>query len=375
MRSSNLLNSLFICLFLIVISAPMLDHFFKLAPDISLFENRNLAPKPVSQKKFRFKRFRKQFEPFYNDHFGFRKLLLTAHNRLHFKIFKIADGVVFGSDDWLFLKQGVRSDLKNPIPIIKDLCGDAPFSKHELDQWCNALLTNWLTLKEHGIKYLYLPVPNKHRIYQQKLPKYGRCEPALTRLDQLADHLTKITNYPIIDLRSNFSQYANGQLYFQRDTHWNNRGVFIAYQAIVESITGQLPLRDVSNSFKFVNAHKQGCDLALMTGMDRQVSEPYQAVKLTRRLTRKIPNPYTGIRQRVRAFEQKDKSLSTVLVFHDSFGVGTFSQLISESFSQSIFVEKAVPVIPMDIVDQVKPDIVIHEMVERALLLPYFRDK
>jgi len=373
MRTSWLINGLFLGVFLLVVYAPILDRVFNIAPNIELRENRDLASKPEPQNKFRFKRFRKQFEPYFNDHFGFRKLLLTGYNRLHYSIFKTANGVVFGEDDWLFLKQGVRSDLKNPTPIIKDLCGEAPFPEDELEKWRNTLLTNWFGLKERGIEYVYLPVPNKHRIYQKHLPKYGWCGDAPTRLDQLVDQLTKITNYPIVDLRRTFSESAEQQLYFKRDTHWNDRGVAIAYKNTVDQLGTQLPVRNVSNSLAFIDRRQQGGDLALMTGMERQVSEPYEAIQLSASKTREIKSPLPDVRQRVRAFEQDDKTLGTVLVFHDSFGVGTFSYLIAESFSRAIFVQKAAPAISMEIINQVKPDVVIHEMVERALLLPYFK--
>ncbi len=373
MRISHLINGLFVVIFLVVISAPVLDRLFDIAPEIQLRENRDLAPKPESQEKFRFKRFRKQFEPYFNDHFGFRTLLLTAYNRLHFAAFKTADGVVFGNDGWLFLEKGVRADLENPIPVIKDLCGEALFSNHELEQWRNSLLTNWIALQERGIEYLYLPVPNKHRIYQRHLPKYGRCEPALTRLDQLVDQLTKISNYPIIDLRPTYAEHATReQLYFQRDTHWNDQGVALAYRAIMKKLNGQVLLRDISNTFEFAGRHQQGGDLALMTGMERRLSEPYQAIRLQQFSAREVNKDFPGIRQRVRVFEQDDISLGTVLVFHDSFGVGIFSYLLAESFSEATFVQRASPILRMDIIDRIKPDLVIHEMVERALLLPYF---
>jgi len=371
-RTPWFINGLFVGVFLLVIGTPILDRLFDVAPDIQLRENRNLAPKPETQEKFRFKRFRKQFEPYFNDHFGFRKLLLTGYNRLHYAIFKTADGVVFGNEDWLFLKQGVRSDLENPIPIIKDLCGEAFFPTLELDQWRNTLLTNWFALKERDIQYVYLPIPNKHRIYQEHLPAYGRCGDASTRLDQLVDQLTKITNYPIVDLRDAFLVNKKQQLYFKRDTHWNDRGVAIAYKNIFDQLGAQIPARDISNSLAFIDRRQQGGDLALMTGMERRVSEQYQAIQLLNSKTEEIENPLPNMRQRVRAFERDDQTLGTVLVFHDSFGVGIFSYLIAESFSRAIFVQKAAPVIPMDIVDQIKPDVVIHEMVERALLLPYF---
>ncbi len=277
--------------FLLVVFAPLFDHLFEIAPNIQLRENRNLAPKPETQEKFRFKRFRKQFEPYFNDHFGFRKLLLAGYNRMHYSIFKTANGVVFGADDWLFLKQGVRSDLKYPIPIIKDLCGEAPFSENELTGWRNTLLTNWFSLTERGIEYLYLPVPNKHRIYQEHLPKYGECSDVITRLDQLINQLTKITNYPIIDLRIAFSESVEKPLYFKRDTHWNNNGVAIAYNNIIDRLDGRLRLRDISSQLAFVDRQQQGGDLALMTGMERHVAEPYQAIQLADAKTREIEKP------------------------------------------------------------------------------------
>jgi len=101
----------------------------------------------------------RQLETWFNDHFGLRSKLVSLHDRLEFELLGSSGRVLVGEGGWLFLKRGIRTDIEM-IPIVKDLCGETPFTQTQLDYWASTLERNANELASRGIDYLLVKTMN-----------------------------------------------------------------------------------------------------------------------------------------------------------------------------------------------------------------------
>src|SRR4029077_10039045 len=88
--------------------------------------------------------------------------------------------------------------------------------------------------------------------------------------DQLIAHLAAHSTVPVLDLRPALQQAKPSErLYHRTDTHWNDRGAYVAYAAILSSLTDALPaLRPVSlDAFETRHLRRDGLDLARTMGL------------------------------------------------------------------------------------------------------------
>ncbi len=89
-------------------------------------------------------------------------------------------------------------------------------------------------LKKKGIRFIFLPIPNKENIYHEYLPNPRR--PIF--LKQLIQELKK-RKIETVDLQKTFEdEYRENLtlLYFLDDSHWNAKGVRLAADRMVELI-------------------------------------------------------------------------------------------------------------------------------------------
>lgn len=89
-------------------------------------------------------------------------------------------------------------------------------------------------LRKKGIRFIFLPIPNKENIYHEYLPNAGR--PIF--LEQLIQEL-KNKGIETVDTQKAFEDEVRKNstlLYFPDDTHWNARGVRLAADRTVELI-------------------------------------------------------------------------------------------------------------------------------------------
>jgi hypothetical protein len=88
-----------------------------------------------------------------------------------------------------------------------------------------------------GIKFIFVPVPNKESVYlellaKEKLPVNG--QGFLIKLKKELDNrgVNSIDTYT--NFRSSFR--AGNRIYFADDTHWNNSGIELAAELITNKI-------------------------------------------------------------------------------------------------------------------------------------------
>ncbi|MGA9535349.1 MAG: hypothetical protein WBR24_05530, partial [Desulfobacterales bacterium] len=360
--------------FLYMIYAPLIMTDFSLQTVWSSTEKRRLAELPaLDLKPGTLASFPSRFEAYFNDHFGYRKLFIRRYNRIMKKYFAKSPvpNVLIGKNNWLFYT------FSN---LIDDFVGADPFTQDELETWWSNLehKRNWLA--KHGIRYLFVVAPNKQTIYPEYLPDYLQKDRGQSRLQQLLAYLKMHSDISILDLSAALNEEKKRhRVYYLTDTHWNDRGAYAAYLAIMDRVGQWFPtvLLKQSKIIENKNIPGPGGDLAKMLDMTDTMREENPVLKvqqttcspeINKAVADFMKTPADLIRSK--PFMTKcDTSKLRAVVFRDSF-FNAVVPFIAEDFNRIDYVWKPYDhAIMKELREQQKPQIVIEEMVERFLIL------
>jgi hypothetical protein len=368
-----------IALFLGGLALPHVANLFGWDPPKPGAENRLLASFPELQpKRGVLTAFPARFESYFGDNFGFRPSLVRWHALATVKGLGVSSSrqVALGQESWLFL---------NGEQSLEDYRATEPFSPDELDRWQQVLQARQRWLAERGVKYVLVVAPNKQTIYPEYLPPaINRAGPA-SRLDQLLARLRACTDLAVVDLRESLLRAkAREKLYFQTDTHWNDRGAYWGYHQLVNTLASWFAdLRPRPRSaFKDQEFGGFSGDLARMIGLSEILHED-DVTLVPRQPRRARPATAEGYGETHRqlppdqlsfAMACPDPRLPRAVVFRDSFGLALVPHL-AEHFSRSVYFFQ--PTLDTDqylldtgAVERERPDVVIQEIVERRLMMP-----
>lgn len=127
-------------------------------------ENRRLAEFPELKKENEINtRWLPEAGEYFQEHFAFRNELVTANALLNGKIFGVstADGVIQGTDNWLYYKDSLENYL-----------GEELLSERSLFNIAHTLAMMQETLNEKGVQFLFTVAPNKNSLYGENMPYY-----------------------------------------------------------------------------------------------------------------------------------------------------------------------------------------------------------
>lgn len=360
-RAAGILLS---AVFLVVIGLPLVGTLPGLAPRPKEgAEYRPLAEMPrLALNLPGLVQFRFGFEKYWNDRFGFRPLLVRAYSRL--VVFGLrtsaSPDVLLGREGWLFFTgDGIRADME----------GRARLSEAELRR-CRTLLEerrDWL--ERRGAHFLFVTVPNKDSVYAEFLPAWARRPAGASRMDQLLAYLREHSDVEVLDLRPALNAgRAQGLLYYRTDTHWNNRGAFTAYRALMQRLQPWVPGEAPLTERDFLQTEVTGYagDLTRLLALEDDLREDSVRFELRRPpAAREVPvegADWQRIGQR-RVFARGDGK--RILIFHDSY-FGFLIPFLPEHFARTCFQWQAH--FDTRLVEEERPDIVVHEACERLLL-------
>jgi hypothetical protein len=353
---------LFICIFLIFISLPLL--FIDTKSTVSEKENRILATLPT--KGDNIKILPRMFDDYFNDRFGFREFLISSNISYSKKLIGIA---VLGKNNWFFFRQLYDDFFK--INLFNNTQISVIINEIESRvNWCN----------DNNIKFIFLIPPNKHNVYPEYYP-FDRPE-GITRIEQiltfLPDHLKNIVIYPLNTLLNNKSDDI--PLYFETDTHWNMKGAYYAHLELTNHIRYLFPETDFPDLIYLT-------DVKYETGGDI-----IQSLRMYSTSRKTVPNiqPVDGwekyyhideiITEKKNAEDiqetitgsisiNNDSSLPKAFIFHDSF-YSYLRPFTSTLFSSAEYYwhnwNFKFPINENYILEN-KPDIIIWELTERFI--------
>ena len=332
-------------------------------------ENRTLAEAPrlpVDWSSLR--QFPEAFTRYFEDHFAFRAALVNWQATLRLRWLHVSPSadVLVGRDGWFYY----ASD-----GALEDFGTNQPFPKDELETWRVTLQHTQDWLAARGITYLFVLAPDKHAVYPEFLPPSLHQVRKESRIDDLVRYLAGHSTVQVLDLRpALLDAKTKERVYHKTDTHWNDRGAFVASQQILERLRVSVPTLHSLSRDAFVprEVRTAGMDLAGMLGLTDRLSEDNLTLRPKRRrsvtLEPQRPNPH-GEDWRV-VTEIPASSLPRAVIFRDSFA-SPLIPFLSEHFSRAVYLWQYDP--EPQVIERERPNVVIQEWVGRRLqtLLPY----
>src|SRR5262249_38708441 len=161
--------------------------------------------------------------------------------------------------------------------------------------------------------------------------------------DQLKDYLRQHSDIAVLDVRAAFAQARTRErLYHVTDSHWNDRGAFVAYEALTRLIREWFPAVQPlpRSAFLDVREDRPGGELGQMLGRGDPMHEAWLSLQpLSPRQARKADRPLPTLADRFTLgpptfTEREDPSLPRAIVFHDSF-MWALAPLLSEHFRRA----------------------------------------
>jgi hypothetical protein len=311
------------------------------------------------------------YESYFKDTFGLRDVLLRWHTRQSLELFDTSPTtqVLLGKDGWYFYTGN---------DSVRALRGLIPFSEDELESWKTGLEARRDWLRAQGIDYLFVIAPNKETVYPDYLPD-SLTQIGPTRFDQLADYMKRNSDLEFLDMRAAFAaarpeDKPSSHLYLEEGTHWNARGVLVAYREILDRLARfdpalaplppeqwvQVPFDtsgDTWASNMYIGDLSRQREVGLMRPVGTARSLPLNAG---------LEGPFGPGRKYLRG--TKDDSQPRVLMFHDSFGP-FLENMLSENCS-TLECEWTYEFDSTEVLS-FRPRVVLELWVERALV---FRD-
>lgn len=230
----RILKTVFVTLFLAMLSVPLISINLK-KDTMSISENRKLAQFPsfYDGEGKRNKNFNSEFEAWVNDNIGFRLKMVITNARIQYYIFNVLPD---NTDRYL----GPNGELNY---ATKEMLVDY----QHLNLKSNELL-NWLAkgyqyacdyLANKNIQMYYFQCWDQHSIYPEYFPEsviqYGE----KSKTDQIVEMMEEKTNLKVISPKA---ELIEGKMQYDTyskwgdATHWTQRGAFIGYQKLMETI-------------------------------------------------------------------------------------------------------------------------------------------
>jgi hypothetical protein len=356
--------------FIVSLTATGLAAFKTPARPTLEFENRSLTPWPAFAWNVEFAA---GFERAFGDRFGARETMLRLHHLALVYAFNVspAPNVLIGREGWLyFLGEDGRS-------IDRNYRGLLPVADDELMAVVAELKRRQRFLASLGIPYIVTIVPEKFTIYSEHLPAWMVKADAPTPLERLIRMIEADGSLRLIDLHAPLAAAkAHERVYYMTDSHWNMLGARVGYEAIMREVqrtlpSGRLPAIAPAKLPPYVpGVDVYSGDLAINIGLPPRYREPDFApiVKIN-----VGPWPTCGKRVDTGADEGFEfyacarPGLPRAVMYRDSMAIPLIP-LLSENFSRIVYVSAAR--LDPALILREKPDVVIEEMVERAMFGP-----
>lgn len=268
---------------------------------------------------------------------------------------EFANMVLHGLEDWLFLQNDSNK-------VVAQNQGKIILTEGDLEGWRNVLELREAWLRSRGIRYIFSVAPNKESVYSDKLPadyNLNQVRPGT----QLLRYLRDLNALNIVDPTSALQSSA-GLTYHKTDTHWNDRGGWIAASLLLEEAR------------KFQNISPAGAepkyqDHAFLGDLGRKLLQP--AVE---EASFAPADHFTSSARNMNSadntgsfvlFTNPARALPVGIFFADSFGgMGSVAKYLAEHFSDLYVLWQ--PHFDFRLIERISPHIVISQICERFLV-------
>jgi hypothetical protein len=273
-----------------------------------------------------------------------RGQLYGIYNTIRHHLFgQLPVAVVEGNEGWLFYRSEAMGE-----PGLDDFVGQIVPTAGEIARWRATIAARRARLGQRAIAYVVAIAPNKHTIYPDRLPLALRSHQGISRLDRVvAAFAGEVDGF--LDLRpALLAARAREPVYHRTDTHWNDAGAYAAYRAIVAAFAADRPgLAPLARTCFRTERTRYGGDIGRMMQMalDEEIERWSQAVPPPEG----CPAPGQAGRP-------------TIVIIGDSF-VEPLVPFLGAQFE----ILGGARVFSSALVDRLRPQLVLQEIVERAL--------
>ncbi|MGE0734580.1 MAG: hypothetical protein AB7G15_11745 [Alphaproteobacteria bacterium] len=353
-----------VALFGAALALPMAAQVFGAKAEFGLLELRRLASAPeIPRNTTAWLRLPAAMDLYLRDHFGLRPHLVNLHLWLGRKLgVSHTHNVLIGKRGWLFF----RGDK-----VIEQYQGTDRFAEAELERWIDAMAANRRWLERRGVPLLVVIAPDPHGIYAEQLPDHIERVDA-GRLDQLVARLAQRPAFDFVDLRpALLAAKAREQVYFKTDTHWNTRGAYAAYRAIVDRLRSRFPDMPVLREDDLIRTERRavyglGRMLAPRGGIAEDDIELTPRAALTVGPVQTAPPPPRTHGQTPYIATTVNRAAPRVLVIGDSY-FGYMYRFFHGSFAKLTWLRHGFVYFPAAEIPDDRYDIAIFIMVQRGL--------
>jgi hypothetical protein len=271
--------------------------------------------------------------------------------------------VFFGRNDWLFLRRDSND-------VIGQQTGKVKLTRKQRRAWGRTLKRRIEIAGKAGAAWQCLVIPDKEFLYPEHLPEEitpARRRPVHDLLDIAASHEAPV-HYLLGDLEQ---AKLRGELFPKTDTHWNQRGSYVAYRAFCRKLSEQgfaIP-EILERAIKWISAEAPG---GLGRKLYPEVTSKTVRADLANHRARLVFDNRVHNHGRVMVFEQARHEGLKAVIFGESF-VQNLLIFLKESFYRLTFVHTSMMV--EGILRQENPDVVLSAPLERFLVkVPDDRD-
>jgi hypothetical protein len=357
------MNRLIVLVFVAIISLPLAANIAGVDGADPAAENRELAPFPTLQPSIEaLAAFVPGFGAWFEDHFGFRARLIRWYGQMRLFGLRVSPtpSVIKGRDGWYFYGEDGSLD---------DYAHVDPLTPAAQDNWREAVERARDWLHRRNVPYVFFIAPDKYAIYPEMMPDTIRVIDPVSRTDGVYEALAH--SGVAIDFRDALAAAkARERIYQKTDTHWNDRGALVAYQAIIDAVRRKAPVTPPAWSrgdFEEMTRDVNGMDLAGMMGLTRVIGETDLVLAPKRPRLARVVEPagaeLTAQEGRL-VTEIPGSSLPRAVIFRDSF-VSRLVPFLSEHFSRAVYLWQND--FDADAVAREHADVVIQEIVGRHL--------
>lgn len=163
----------------------------------------------------------------FNDHYAFKPYVVSVDSMAMTKVFKTSGipTVIYGENGWMYYSSSAPDYMKTDVISNRQ----AYCIAHNI-----SLVQSYAESRNAG--FAFVVPPNKNTLYPDNMPSNYKQGEGKSSLDILKKEL-KAQKVNYVDLAAAFKPMLKGDLlYLKRDSHWNNKGAFIAYNEILDNL-------------------------------------------------------------------------------------------------------------------------------------------
>lgn len=236
-----------------------------------------------------------------------------------------------------------------------------PLPREDLDRWDSGIRERVVSINAAGATYALLIGPAPQVVLQDRLPDgvaVDEQRPVIAVLDRLAEMESSPALYPLaalLDVPDGLSAFPT------TDSHWNDLGAYLAYEALVDRIGPAWPGRRVGR--RDLSFHETVSIGDLGSKLRPERAGIVLRARLDRPAARLVDDNHVRNHGRMAVFECEVAPPSTCLLFGDSWSYSTIL-FLAESFRRLVFFHR-VNVVDAEPIRAERPDLVLTLLTER----------